>query len=602
MIFVLLSWLALFLMISSTGAMALRGLAGFSKTPGQPPCDPFQVFWTGCVAVIAIAQLFSLFMPLNALLLILWFAASALGLPGYIRSVLKMADSERAPVQLADQGRITVLLVLAGLTVYCGASGVSTQSWGGAYDTDLYHFSAVRWMNEYAAIPGLANLHSRLGNNSGFLILSALLDNLWWDRHTAWLTNSFFITVTSIQWLWIILLPGQETTIRRRVFCLLTGPYLVRLLTSTHPTLYVDDVALLVQMVLFSELLRFSPAFFRSEASGNFPRTLVIWLMIVVTVAALGFSIKPIGALSLACALVGSAVFLARYALRHRLPPTTVVRTAVVVYLMATVLLFGHGSRNAILTGWLFYPAPAGNLHAEWSMPEHPRSNDLMDQLQSVNGQYQIIKAWARRPGPNYKEALAGDFSAWFPKWRERVWKGIEPRWLYIGFILVCIHLFRMATARLEGWREVFWDILLIGIGAANMGFWFLTAPDMRFGSAFFWIWMGMGGCMVLSHSSVRPTLAYILAGLTVLYSLSSISVTPPKHHPTLWHIGKAVAKPTKEVILNSDQQPPLVLRVPKRGDRCGDAELPCTPYPISTLQLRDPHCLQAGFKRIPPP
>ena len=603
MIFVFLSWLAMFVMISSTGALAVRGLASYTRALALQQLDLFQVFWIGCAVVIALAQLFSLFMPLNSLVLILWVSASLLGMPTFIQYLARIDAYGLARRRFAGWSRIVIFILLAALAAYCGSNGVSTQSWSRAYDTDLYHFSTIRWMNECPAVPGLGNLHCRLGQTSGFLVLSALLDNLWWDRHTAWITESFFVTITSIQWLWIVMFPGRENRLRRRLFCLLTSPYLVRLLTSTHPTLYFDDIALLVQLVLITELLMYSsPMSELDRGTDLFSGRVITWLMTLVTLGALGFSIKPTGAISLAFVLGGSAAFLLGYALRHKISLVKLMKPTFAVYAIPGVVLLGHISRNAILTGWLLFPLPMGNINAEWSMPEHPNGKSEMETIQSVEGYYEGIRGWARLPDHEYTKAVSEGFSFWFPKWKKRVWHGIEPLCLYAGFMLVLTHLFWMAVTRSRRRWDSCWDILLIGLSAANLCFWFLAAPDMRFGHAFFWIWMGLGGCMVLSRSLVKPSVAYALALLAFVYSLHSSSVTfAPQHHPELWRVGEARALATTEVVLNNGQDEPLVLRVPQNGNQCGDSDIPCTPYPRDTLQMRRPHCLKAGFKILAP-
>lgn len=47
------------------------------------------------------------------------------------------------------------------------------------YDTGLYHAQAIRWIEEYGVVPGLANLHSRFGYNSASFALSAFFGETW---------------------------------------------------------------------------------------------------------------------------------------------------------------------------------------------------------------------------------------------------------------------------------------------------------------------------------------------------------------------------------------------------------------------------------------
>ena len=47
------------------------------------------------------------------------------------------------------------------------------------YDTGLYHAQAIRWIEEYGVVPGLANLPSRFGYNSASFALSAFFSETW---------------------------------------------------------------------------------------------------------------------------------------------------------------------------------------------------------------------------------------------------------------------------------------------------------------------------------------------------------------------------------------------------------------------------------------
>jgi hypothetical protein len=98
---------------------------------------------------------------------------------------------------------ITVLLAIVGITLLCissvrdnflmGFRGFSTLTWYSKilltflvtavfwvtsldslnYDSGLYHNQFIMWMNQYPAVPGLANLHERFGFNSHWHLLAA---------------------------------------------------------------------------------------------------------------------------------------------------------------------------------------------------------------------------------------------------------------------------------------------------------------------------------------------------------------------------------------------------------------------------------------------
>ncbi len=598
MITVLATWLVLFLGLCGVGAGALALLAWLPGCGAAGRLDPFRRFWFGCGATVAAAQLWSLVAPLDAVALTVWLLSAGGCLVLLTRRPRRAPEPRRRPE--ARRLAAWALAAAAGLfLIYLGATGVATPRWSRAYDTDLYHFNIVRWMNTYAAVPGLGNLHSRLAHTSGFLVLAALFDNLWWDRATAWLLHGLFISVATLQWLWMIALPPPGVGRRPRLYCLLTLPCLAQMQTAIHPTLYHDETALVAQMALVLEALRLLDANRRgATASGEeHPDADMPGLMMLALLGALGFSIKPSGAVSLLFAALFATVFMIR--LRLRLPTRRVATLAAAAGLTPLLLLAGHAARNLVLTGWLAFPAPLGRVGVDWAMPRAPADATHAELMQSVKGQYDVIKAWARIPGAaDYQRALRGGLSVWLPGWRDRNWKGIERHVFQLGLLFWLLHLLCLVRSRADG-RTLRGDLALLLLAGANLLFWFRAAPDMRFGRAFFWIWMGVGGSLLLSRPRLPAAVAFIAAGLLATGAVLSLSLPLTPRRPASWRcVGRAAARPTAAVAIPNGQVPQLVVQVPLKGDQAGDSPLPATPYPRPTLLMREPGRLQSGFRR----
>ena len=606
MITVLASWLVLFLGLCGAGALALSLLVRLTGGGAPGRQDLFRLFWLGVGATIAAAQLWNLLAPLGAGALAAWLLAAAGGLALLLpRLRAPPGAPPGAPARRRPASRLAVwaLLVAAGLfLLYLGAAGVATPRWSRAYDTDLYHFNVLRWMNEFAVVPGLGNLHSRLAHTSGFLVLAALVDNLWWDRATAWLLHGLFVSTASLQWLWMILTPPRGAGRRPRLFCLLTLPYLVRLQATIHPTLYYDEAALVVQLVLALEALHVLPWRWREPASGaERPATVLPDVIVLALLGALGFSLKPMGAIGLLFGALAAAAGVAGLRQRFRLPARRVAAAAAAAGLLPLLLLAGHVARNLILTGWLAFPAPLGRIGVDWAMPREPADDTHAGLMQSVRGQYDVIKAWARKPGAaDYRQALDGGRTAWLPGWRVRQWRGIERHVFHLGLLFWLLHLAGLARSRADD-GTVRADTALLLLAGASLLFWFLSAPDMRFGRALFWIWTGVGGSLLFSRPRLPAAVAGLAAGLLAAGALLSMSVPLTPRRPASWRgVGRAVPRPTAAVTIRNGQVPPLVVRVPLKGDQCGDSPLPATPYPLPTLLLREPGRLQSGFRRAP--
>lgn len=596
MITVLLSWIILFGATAGIGFIVLQSLSCLSKWINNRHLNVFQLFWIGTTATVAIAHYLHFFFPLNALFLALWLIAGMVGLLVFVTSFLITRRSGCESFRSGASVRLALFMILLLVSAYKGASGAAQVRWSGAYDTDLYHFQVIRWLNEYPIVRGLGNLHSRLAHTSAFLTYSSLVDNLWWDRRSAWITYGLFVSVACAQWLWAIVVGSAQQKRRVTVFCIATFAYILKLQSTIHPTLYFDEIALLVQFVLVYELLvGFDPDDPRDPFQKSFTWTRITLVLIL---AALGFSVKPIGAVSLIFTILIATYFAIITFLRDGSSLLTKCVAICCAGSTPGILLLSHVIRNLIMTGWLLYPAPVGPVRVDWAMPRDPQGSSHWHEMQSVEGQYKIIKAWARLPGPDYYKALSGNYSAWFSAWKDRVWNGIEPRWLYIGLLFCLMHIGRLALSR-KARQSLAFDLVMITLSATNIIYWFVTAPDMRFGRAFFWIWMGVCTTLFLDGISKRKSLPFIVAFALFIYAVRSLSIQliPQKPPDILGKLGKATSRPVELVTIQNGQYPPLQVYVPVSDDRTGDSPIPATPYPLTNLLMRNPGVLRDGFK-----
>ena len=100
--------------------------------------------------------------------------SAALIAPCAVSAVAVFSWLVRSPFQL---GRVNVALEGRGRMNSCRPRApLACQSGAGrptSYDSGLYHFSAVEYITRFAAIPGLGNLHERLGAANAHLLLVA---------------------------------------------------------------------------------------------------------------------------------------------------------------------------------------------------------------------------------------------------------------------------------------------------------------------------------------------------------------------------------------------------------------------------------------------
>src|SRR5229473_966522 len=180
-------------------ALALIGLGSIVLTPFSEDCSLIDAFWTGLAISVAILEIWNLLLPITASVTMFLFGAGLLGL-ALNRSALR--DSLRSTLQASRW------LFLLGIAF---ALLLALRSCGPCeyYDTGLYGASSVRWIQTFPAVPGLANLHGRLGfNSSVFLCIAALGQGPWKDLGFHLFTG-FLLSA-----LWATLLPACSRVVR----------------------------------------------------------------------------------------------------------------------------------------------------------------------------------------------------------------------------------------------------------------------------------------------------------------------------------------------------------------------------------------------------
>jgi len=122
-------------------------------------------FFIGWGAATGLLELYHLFRPIDATILLLLVAFS---LAGLFRSFSVL---RQFALKLRGSGAGT--LAVSALVIFL----IGVRSTGPClhYDTGLYGATAVRWLTAYRVLPGIANLYGRLGFNFSFFLSVATL-------------------------------------------------------------------------------------------------------------------------------------------------------------------------------------------------------------------------------------------------------------------------------------------------------------------------------------------------------------------------------------------------------------------------------------------
>ncbi len=561
--------------------------------------DAGQRLWVGCAAVVCALQVVSLARPIDRVCLIVFAVAGAVAM---VDSAAARHRASRATPsgggvshRLACWGRRVLFAILLASVIIAAAPGIA-QPVILAYDTLLYHLNAVRWANTYPTLPGLANLHIRLGTNSAWLLLAALVDNGPFDGRSAWIMPGLAVVLFAAYLLHVAVIADRPGRLARLTAILLL-PYAAGRLPGLWPSLYFDDAAQMLLAVCVVELIRLAEDWHRS--GGGLAGLDTSRVISCGVTGYLAFVIKPIGAPLVMVATALVLVYCGSVWRKHgwRMPRRLVLPA------LPLLLPLGWVLRNAVLSGWLLFPAAVLPLPVDWAVPREPPDRSHVAMLQSVTGLKSIIRAWARRPGATrFHEAMSTSWRDWFPDWwRERRESRELKMLLPVGAVGVVAGLVILILSG-RGWR---WQAGVSILLALQLTFWFLSAPDLRFGGGLFRLWAAWGLALPLGAVGgpmrLRRAMPWLALTGALAVSAGVIGPVRARWRACPWQMGRAGASAIESVTIAGDSgRPPLTVFVPVRGDQVGDAPLPATPYPRDTLRARRPGNLRHGFRVTP--
>ncbi len=456
------------------------------------------------------------------------------------------------------------LFALAGLSLLENATHAPTNP-----DTALYHAQAIHWIETYRAVPGLANLHNRLAINSSWLVLNAAFSFAFTGVQSFHLSNSVLL-LSSLLYFG----SGPQNLLRRRVTISEIAKSVFFVLSVY---LYLPEVA--------------SPA-------TDLPATLLIWIVTALT-------IEKLEGLGTGFDLYSSAIFvLSIYAVVVKLStlPLAIIAALLVIQQIRAgdwprattlagiglIILLPWFLRSIVLSGYLIFPLPQIDIFTfDWKYPS-----------ESLLGLRDSILWFARFPNKNWKDYMGLPFLQWMPLWFSNLTLNQK-----ILFLLAAISPSGLLAYKAIGRGHKLPEGYLLAwlINYAGVIFWFIAAPDMRFGYGFL-------------------TASILTAALPYLVFVTMLDRQAPAFIPTMFVITAIFfqgailltsAQPAtlrQRLLLPADYLPSRAEPCPirngvvfcrKKGYQCNYDNFPCIPVPHPNVEMRGPS-LQDGFRYVP--
>lgn len=554
------AWIGLYLVFTGLGLLMRRGL-------GVPPTSARQVFdafWVGFGLTVAALQIWHLLLPVTAR------PFALIGLAGLAGLLLERRLLWRLLRAAPRHWPLLPILLLLALVI--GSHAINSPM---HYDDGLYHIQDMRWAQAHAIVPGLGNLHGRFAFNNALSLPWAMIDSLPRVPPVQHVGGSLLGLALLMPLLWSgwQVIRTQSTRLTLSLDLLLLGPVLfIGFISLGFSSLKNDFTLFLLAIVVARHLLQLfesPPVSARQRRYAAFELALLVGVAVSIK---LSFAVQ--GLLTLMLALAVLVRWPDRLDLRRSLGVVAVmagVSLAVVVPWLA---------RGVILSGYPLYPEPSLSVAVEWRVP-----------YESAARERDWVRSWARQPGPPPEQVLANwDWlSSWLRTQRIAFMRVVVPLAL-AGLALAVTGVYALRFRAWNVFRTPMWWWLL-PLGGALV-FWFITAPDPRFGWHLFWL-LGAGVTSIVLRAIASPQRQFqavvYIALLLIANTLLRLHWGASVHEQDLRPI------PVAEVEVFVTQYG-LEVYVPVTGDQCWDAPLPCTPFRRALLRLRQPDDVAHGF------
>ena len=354
---------------------------------------------------------------------------------------------------------ISILISLVTLVWCLRAMGVPNN-----FDSGLYHFGSIRWLNEYPSVPGLSNLHWRFGlNQSYFGYLSLVNIYPLWNKGYAvgglflvYLVGATLIEIGAAQSKsWRLLVGG--------ISFIFLG-YLAGTLPNPSPDTAVGLLELAIFLFLFRLIKNHRSASTQSATTQSLKDSVVILVLSLTLVTIKLSSIAFAGMCVLVVLYIQFPIIIQQYrGCINRGYINIYIKLFVILLLMAAI----HLVRGYLLSGVPFFPnTVAAAWQLDWAIPS-----------ESVKFETDLIYSWARQPGQMIAGQVLGNWS-WVSGWLKTI-SIFDQLLFFIATLLMLINFILSVKSNSASNSKNY--LLLYCPLIAGFLFWFFTAPDIRF-------------------------------------------------------------------------------------------------------------------------
>lgn len=413
------------------------------------------------------------------------------------------------------------------------------------YDTSLYHYQAIKWIEEYGVVPGLGNLHNRFAYNSAFMALQALFSFEWLVGQSLHTVNGFvccFFMIYAVisNRIWKL---GEKIEVSDllKVATVIYICYYKNLISSPSS----DTLTLLLILYICTKWSEFIERDIKEMEPYGF----------LCILSAYAISLK----LSAAVCMV-LVLWPAMQMIKRKKYKMIIKHLALGIIVLAPWLV-----RNVVISGYLLYPYPQLDIFdVDWKMPASVLTHDSRE-----------VIVWGRNVFN--VEDYAMPIWKWFSEW----FMNNSPVLISIGLIAEGLVLISLIKKLITKKMDLRLDMIAI-YSFVSLVFWISSAPLMRYGMVYLMIPI----CLCISRCLNGKRALYEILLMLIIPTVASFlgNICNIGEKPYIWQ-EDYVWKLTEKVELENG----ISVWFPAEGDQCSADVFPCVPYRnmVERLELR---------------
>jgi hypothetical protein len=418
------------------------------------------------------------------------------------------------------------------------------------YDEGLYYIQHVRWIQNYGFVPGLANLHLRLGFNSNWHNLAVLFDYPFLSKNFFNDLNGFlFLVFGAYCWTGIIQLFSKKytLTVLLKTFTFVSLIYPNPYFFSAHNGIFINTIS--ADWASFIFVATTFILFIEGHEKTNEEYSFYLFVMVIFAVYCFSIKIANI-------AVIGLILYAFIWLWMKKMYKLSLFLTVIAVISFIPWLV-----SNLILSGCLLFPVSFLQINAlEWAVPKHIVENFAQE-----------TKIWAKTAGAVnvYSKLTFKDLVIYWYNKQEAWLKIFYPSVIMIMFILIlflCYELIRLKDRFLSMYGNI---IPIVFSSILGIIFWFFTAPDFRFGAIYIIF------IVILTVSLIIQKVKNIKYFKEIVVIMSIVYMVPPLTLNDIWRVLSHVDFP---MIPTTQIQFKENIYTPLQTDQCFDTKLPCAP------------------------